>query len=112
MEPNTRVRRPRRPQEQIAQLVSEYAASGLSRSAFCQKHQLALATLTRYLPQARTASVASTHPASFLAVELENTPRLPDSGVALLLPGGRRLTLQRGFCPDTLRQVLSALERG
>jgi hypothetical protein len=112
MDQSTRVRRPHRRQDEIAQLVSEYAASGLSRSAFCQKHQLALATLARYLQQAGAAAVAPTNTSSFVAVELSAASGALDSGVALVLPSGRRLAIQRGFCPDTLQQVLSVLERG
>jgi lambda repressor-like predicted transcriptional regulator len=106
MDQTTRVRRPRRRQHEIAQLISEYSTSGLSRAAFCRKHQLSLATLARYLQRAERLPIR----ASFVAVEIATTPA--DGGLALALPGGRRLTIQRGFCPDTLRQVLSVLERG
>ena len=109
MDQTQRVRRPRRRQREIAPLLSEYAESGLSRSAFCQKHHLSLATLARYLQRAERDASSPPACTSFVAVELATTG--VDSGLALVLPSGRRLTIQRGFCPDTLRQILSVLER-
>ena len=107
MNQTTGVRRPRRTPDEIAHLVAEYATSGASRAAFCHTHQLSLATLARYLERVKTA-----HPrASFVAVELAATTSTRGSGLALALPGERRVTIGCGFCPETLQQLLAVLEQ-
>jgi hypothetical protein len=69
-----------------------------------------LATLARYLQ--RTDAVPPPQSASFVSVELTRTSASADSGLTLVLSGRQHLRIERGFCPDTLRQVLSVLERG
>ena len=106
------MKRRRRTQEEIADLVAEYATSGLSLAAFCQTQQLSLATLARYRERAGSATGDRVTNAAFVAVELDGATSVSgESGLALLLPGGRRLLIQRGFCADTLHHLLSVLER-
>jgi transposase-like protein len=112
MHQTTRMRRRRRTKEEIAHLMAEYSTSGLSRAAFCRTHQLSLSTLARYREHAAPAAGDGATSSSFLAVELAGTASAStESGLALLLAGGRHLTIQRGFCAETLQQLLSALER-
>src|ERR687886_3068676 len=106
MHQTTSVRRPRRTQDEIAHLVAEYATSGLSRAAFCRTHQLSWATLARYLQRAAPAAADRVPSASFVAIELAGAPPAGESGLTIVLAGGRRLAVQRGFCVDTLHQLL------
>jgi hypothetical protein len=103
----------RRSQSEVAQVVAEYEASGLSRVEFCRRKGLSLATLARYrkrLAQARTAEGNG-----WLAVELSRgVPALEvggNSGLAVALTGGRRIEIGRGFDARTLAQLLGVLER-
>lgn len=105
---------PRRPRCRavLTALAAGFAASGLSRQTFCRAHDLAPATLTRYLREAAAAPAAA--PAvspQWLAVELAPPPDAGDSGLTLLLAGGHCLALKRDFCPVTLTAVLRVLER-
>jgi hypothetical protein len=106
------VQRRRSPAE-IKQLVSEYQASGLSRVEFCRQKGLSLATLARYrkgqalddgLPGGRWLTVE----VSGGGAELE---RATSSRLAVVLAGGRRIEIGRGFDARTLTQLLSVLER-
>ena len=111
MDQTPRVQRRRRTHDEIAQLVAAYSTSGVSRAAFCRTHQLSLATLARYLERAPPATVHPVTRSSFVAVEIAPPTRTADSGLSLVWCSGRRLAIQRGFCVDTLRQLLSVLER-
>ena len=45
-------RRPRRSRADVAQIVSSYSQSGLSRSQLCRRHGLSLSSLNGYCPHA------------------------------------------------------------
>jgi hypothetical protein len=105
--------RQRRGRAEAEQLVAEYEASGLSRVQFCRDKGLSLATLARYRkrlsqPKAATGS-------RWLAVEVASGGTALEAGVssglAVTLPGGRRIEVGRGFDAHTLIQLLGALER-
>ena len=105
----------RRSRAEIQQLVVEYQASGLSRTAFCQQRGLSLSTLARYRRrQERTAggAAAGKH---WLAVEVSGSAAVVGgegaSGLAVVLPGGQRIEVGRGFDADTLRRLLAVMER-
>ncbi len=83
----------------------------MSRAAFCRTHQLSLATLARYLQRADPETGHQRTGASFVAVEIASATTAAASGLTLVLPGGRRLAIQRGFCTDTLQHLLAVLER-
>lgn len=91
--------------------MTHYVGSGLSRTAFCQTQKLSVATLARYLERTGSAASDRVPSASLVAVELTEATRPTESGLTLVLPGGPRLTIQRGFCTETLHQVLAVLER-
>jgi hypothetical protein len=94
-------------------LVAEYEASGLSCVEFCRKQGLGLATLARY--RKRQAQDSPAPGSRWVAVDLPaGRPALgggANSGLAVALPGGRRIEVGRGFDSRTLGQLLSVLER-
>jgi hypothetical protein len=99
--------RRRRSRAEAEQLVVEYEAGGMSREEFCQKHGLALSTLARYQ---RRREPGQEEGARWLAVELSGAHPAGASGLAVVLTGGRRIEVGRGFDAQTLQQLLSLLE--
>jgi len=106
------VRRPRRRRSraEAEQLVAEYAAGGMSREEFCQKHGLALSTLAQYQRRRKQAQDEGTGPSRLLAVELSGARPADASGLAVVLRGGLRIEVERGFDAQTLAQLVSLLE--
>ena len=103
--------RRRRTRAEAEQVAGEYEGSGLSRAEFCRKHGLSLATLARY--RKRQAESEAVGGRRWLAVEVAdaNATPLGSSGLAVALPGGRRIEIRCGFDCLTLVQLLSVLER-
>ena len=101
--------RRRRSRAQAEQLVAEYEASGIGQEEFCRQHGLALSTLARYRKwrQERGEAVG---PGRWVAVELAGSPQAGASGLAVVLAGGRRIEVGRGFDARTLEQLLRVLE--
>ena len=91
-------------------MVVEYAASGMSRVEFCQKHGLALSTLARYQRRREQGLDEGAGPSRWLAVELSGAHPAGASGLAVVLKGGRRIEIGRGFDTQTLQQLVSLLE--
>ena len=93
------------------QIAAEYEASGLSQAEFCQERDLALKTLARYLSRFRKQSAQSGEQSTaqrFVAVEVVG-PR-SGSELTVLLSGGLRIEVKRGFDTLTPRQLVAALE--
>jgi hypothetical protein len=90
-------------------LVGEYEASGLSRVEFCRKQELSLATLARYRKRRAQGEVVAGN--RWVAVEVSGAGPARESGLAVALPGGRRIEVGRGFDARTLAQLLGVLER-
>ncbi len=105
--------RHRRSRAEAQQLVAEYEASGLSRVEFCRQSGLSLATLARYRKRQSPGQAAAG--TRWLAVEVSsggsNVETGTSSGLAVALPGGRRIEVGRGFDARTLAQMLGVLER-
>jgi hypothetical protein len=106
------IRRPRRRRSraEAAQLVVEYETTGMSREEFCQKHGLALSTLARYQRRGKQVQEEGAGPSRWLAVELSGAHPAGASGLAVVLTGGRRIEVGRGFDARTLEQLVSLLE--
>jgi transposase-like protein len=103
--------RRRRSRQEVEQLVAEYESSGLSRSEFCRERGLSLSTLSRY--QKRRARQASAGRHALLAVEVsarEPGPTGTGSALAVVLRGGRRIEVGRGFDTSALEQLVRVLE--
>jgi len=105
--------RRRRSRAEAEQIVAEYEAGGLSQVEFCRKQGLSLATLARYRKRRALGSPAPGD--RWMAVEVSGgRPRLESgasSGLAVALPGGRRIEVGCGFDARTLTQLLGVLER-
>ena len=93
--------------------MAEYEASGLSRVEFCRKQGLSLATLARYRKRQAQGNAAPGN--RWVAVEVSGgqpgAGERGSSGLAVALPGGRRIEVGRGFDARTLAQLLGVLER-
>jgi hypothetical protein len=82
----------------------------LSREDFCRKHGLALSTLARYQRRREQEQDENAGRSRWLAVELSGAHPAGASGLAVVLTGGRRIEVGRGFDAQTLQQLLSLLE--
>jgi len=106
----------RRSRAEVEQLVAEYEASGLGRTAFCRQRGLSLSTLARYRRRQEQAAGDSAEGKGWLAVEVSGSAAVAReeraSGLAVVLSGGRRIEVGRGFDGDTLKRLLAVVERG
>jgi hypothetical protein len=91
------------------QLAAEFKASGLTRREFSKQHSVALSTLNRYI--SRYSGEQSVAEPRLLRVEVGESVRVINSGVAVVLVCGRRVELARGFDAATLAQTVCVLER-
>ena len=105
--------RQRRSRAEAEQVASKYESSGLSRVEFCRRQGLSLATLARYRKWRAQGKAAPGN--RWVAVEVsadrQTQESQRDSGLAVALPGGRRIEVRCGFDCHTLVQLLSVLER-
>lgn len=91
-------------------MAAEYEASGLSRQEFCDQRGVPLKTLARYVTRSRRERNGNDGASQWVAVEVAT--RDGNSGeLAVVLDGGRRIEVRRGFDADTLRRLVAALER-
>ncbi len=102
--------RRRRSRAEAEQLLVEYEAGGVSRVEFCQKHGLAWSTLARYRRRREQGRDEGAGPGRWLAVELSGAHPADASGLAVVLAGGRRIEVGRGFDAQTLQQLVRLLE--
>ena len=112
--------RRRRTHAEIQQLVAEFMSSGMRRTEFCRSRGLSFSTLDRHLKKqrwrrkSRRASSAGRF-GRLLPVELaaRKSPTQYESscGLAVVLPGGRRIEVHPDFDTNTLARLVSALER-
>ena len=82
----------------------------MSREEFCRKHGLALSTLARYQRRREQGHDEGVGASRWLAVELSGAHATGASGLAVVLRGGRRIDVGRGFDTQTLQQLVSLLE--
>ena len=106
----------RRSRAEIEQLIVEYEASGMSRTAFCQKRGLSLSSLVRYRRRQQQTAGEAGEGKRWLAVEVSGGAAVAcverASGLAVLLSDGRRIEVGCGFDADTLKRLLAVVERG
>jgi hypothetical protein len=106
----------RRSRAEVEQLVGEYEASGLGRTAFSQQRGLSLSTLSRYRRRQEQTAGEGTEGERWLAVEVTGSAAAAgngrSSGLAVVLSGGRRIEVGRGFDGDTLKRLLAVVECG
>ncbi len=107
------VQQQRRTRSEIAQIVAQFADSGLNRTEFCRRHGVCLGTLNRHLK--RMGQGSSTTPRDGLvAVELAGSKLANDRdggcGLAVMLSGGHRIEVSAGFDAPTLQRLVRLLE--
>ena len=123
-----------------AKKIDDWERSGLSLPKFCQQHGLKKATMSGwvYKPALKQAiemvrrgqenrgngpvktrpDPTSTPTPAFLPVRLRaiisgaSTEPIQRSAIEVIVAAGRRVSVQRGFDPETLRQVVATLESG
>ena len=115
--------RPRRSRAEVAQIVSSYPQSGLSRSQFCRQHGLSLSSLNRHCQHARhrdalrSASMGKPLSAVELPlarvefVEKSTTHTEEHDPLLVELAGGRRIAVSAGFDAATLTRLIAVLEQ-
>jgi hypothetical protein len=107
----------RRTRAEVQQLVAEFVSSGLRRSEFCQSRGLSFSTLDRHLKKPgwkrrrkQIPSAARLVPVE-LAVRKSPKHHEPSCGLAVLLPGGRRIEVHPDFDTSTFERLVGILER-
>lgn len=113
----------RRSRAEVAQIVSSYPQSGLSRTEFCRQHGLSLSTLARYCQHARhrDSLPSATVSMPLIAVELplarvefvekSATHTMQRDQLLVELAGGRRIAVSSGFDAATLARLIAVLEQ-
>jgi|ERR1019366_2956204 hypothetical protein len=107
----------RRTRAEVQRLVAEFVSSGMRRSEFCRSRGLSLGTLNRHLKKqrwkrkSRAASGAGRLVPVELAARKSPTQHEPSCGLAVVLPGGRRIEVHPDFDTNTFERLVSALER-
>jgi len=97
--------------------VAEFVSSGMRRSEFCRTRGLSFSTLDRHLKKRRwkkrrrpTSSVGRLVPVE-LAARKSPTQDKPSCGLAVVLPGGRRIEVHPDFDTSTFERLVGILER-
>jgi hypothetical protein len=107
----------RRTRAEVQQLVAEFVSSGLRRSEFCESRGLSFNTLDRHLKKLRLKRMRKqiSSAAGLVPVELAamKSPRQcdPGCGLAVVLPGGRRIEVHPDFATSTFERLVGILER-
>ena len=107
----------RRTREEVQQLVAEFVSSGMRRSEFCQSRGLSFSTLDRHLKKRRwkrrrrpTSSAGRLVPVE-LSARKSPKQHEPSCGLAVVLPGGRRIEVHPDFDTSTFECLVGILER-
>lgn len=95
----------RRNAEEIAQVLEQYRASGLTQMEFCQQTGIKLSTLGRYV----RGDGKVEQPQQLVRVRLE-APADPESGFVLMLANGRRIASGWGFSDPALARLIRVAE--
>jgi hypothetical protein len=106
----------RRTRAEVQELVAEFMSSGMRRSEFCRSRQLSFSTLDRHLKKRRWKRMRRpvSSAGQLVPVELAKkslTPHESRCGLAVVLPGGRRIEVHPDFDTNTFERLVSALER-
>jgi transposase-like protein len=110
-EPEVRRRKRRLTRAEIQQIVNEFKNGDLTQVEFCQRHDLVLSTLGRYLRQERDSSEARQR--GLVAVELavKKLGAQPDGcGLSVMIGSGRRIVVESNFDAATLQRLIQVLE--
>ncbi len=91
-------------------MAAECEASGLSQREFCDQCGVPLKTLARYLTRYRREQAGKSGMQRWVAVEV-TSKRGDPAELSIVLAGGRRIEVRRGFDAETLRRLVVELER-
>jgi len=100
----------RRSREEANRLAAECEESGLSQREFCEQRGVHLKTLVRYLTRYRRDQSGKKQTPQWMAVEV-GAKHAESAELSIVLAGGRRIEVTRGFEVETLRRVIVALEQ-
>src|ERR1022692_2141619 len=107
----------RRTRAEVQKLVAEFMSGGMRRSEFCRSRQLSFSTLDRHLKKRRwkrrrrpVSSAGRLVPVE-LAARKSPTQHEPSCGLAVVLPGGRRIEVHPEFDTNTFERLVGILER-
>ena len=107
----------RRTRAEVQQLVAQFVSSGMRRSEFCQSRGLSFSTLNRHLKNRRwkrrrgPTSLAGELVKVELAAKKSPTQHNATVGLAVVLPGGRRIEVHSDFDTSTFERLVGILER-
>ena len=106
--------RKRRSRQEIKRLVAKFETSGLRRSEFCKKHNLALGTLQRGLRRRRMEVEGQSEAKRLVEVKLagiqHNGSGPGTCTLDVVLAEGRRIEVRRDFDAETLARLIRTLE--
>jgi transposase-like protein len=104
----------RRTQEEIRQIVAEFATGGMQQSEFCRSRGISRSTLDRHLRKQRAQDQGSRAGNRLLAVQIRtasgsSASNSSSSGLVVGLTSGCRIEVNRGFDGATLEHLLAIL---
>jgi hypothetical protein len=103
----------RRSRQEIKRLVREFETSGLRRSEFCQKHNLAPGTLQRGLKRRRMEVDGQSESKRLVEVKMAGIQRNGSGAGAcsleVVLAEGRRIEVRRDFDAETLARLIRTI---
>ena len=106
--------RKRRSRQEIKRLVRDFETSGLRRSEFCQKHNLAPGTLQRGLKRRRMEVDGQSESKRLVEVKMAGIQRNGSGAKAcsleVVLAEGRRIEVRRDFDAETLARLIRTIE--
>jgi hypothetical protein len=106
--------RKRRSRQEIKRLVREFESSGLRRSEFCHKHNLAFGTLQRGLRKRRMEVEGQSESKRLVEVKMAGIQRNGSGAgtcsLEVVLAEGRRIEVRRDFDAETLARLIRTLE--
>jgi hypothetical protein len=107
----------RRTRAEVQKLVADFRSSGMRRSEFCRSRGLSFSTLDRHLKKRRwkrrrrPVSSADRLVPVELAARKSPMQYSASCGLAVVLPGGRRIEVHPDFDTSTFERLVSLLER-
>jgi hypothetical protein len=106
--------RKRRSRQEIKRLVTEFETSGLRRSEFCHKHNLALGTLQRGLKRCRLEVDGQSESKRFVEMKMAGIERNGSGAgtcsLEVVLAEGRPIEVRRDFDNETLARLIRTLD--
>lgn len=95
--------------------LEAWRQSGLSQSAFCERHELALSTFQLWRRRLKSQEIPSSHCVEIVPVTLSRIqplqPQMQSPPIVVVMGRGQyRLEVADGFHPATLQEVVRALE--